>query len=99
MNLTCSMTKEHHAELLALKSQLELFLRELVSVENKIHNARDEMDEAAGEIDDQKHSLRSVLDTLNKTKFKYEEGETELQKLVRTSGLSAEELNRIVGGE
>lgn len=99
MNLTCSMTKEHHAEFFALTSQLQLILRELVSVENKIHNARDEMDEAAGEIEDQKHSLRSVLDTLNKTKFKYEEGETELQKLVRTSGLSAEELNRIVGGE
>ena len=61
MNFTCSMTKEHHAELLALTSQLELIQRELISVENTIHNARDEMDEAAGTIEDQKHSLRSVL--------------------------------------
>ena len=99
MNFTCSMTKEHHAELLALTSQLELIQRELISVENTIHNARDEMDEAAGTIEDQKHSLRSVLDTLKKTKFKYEEGETEMEKLVRTSGLSPAELNQIVGGE
>jgi len=99
MYFTCSMTKEHHEELLGLTIQLESIQRELVSVENKIHNARDEMDEAAGTIEDHKHSLRSVLDTLNKTKFKYEEGETALQKLVRTSGLSQDELNKIIGGE
>ena len=96
---TCVMTKEQHTEYLSLSSQLKAFHRELVSVENKLHESRDEMDEAAGIIEEQKHSLEGVMDTLRLTGFKLEEEETEMQKLVRTSGLSEEELNRIVGGE